>query len=156
RALMASTRGRKARMRLSLAEPNNLRATAPNMPEFLSRPLGRIAEPMDARPAFVLSHSNRALPRTSGRDKPNASMSGPAGCGGGGGVRTLVNWARRPSGLDRASILDVFRDQAGSLSRRRLSQGQMPGIHRRWGAIAVSTGIADCPGNPSCERGRRD
>ena len=124
RALMASTRGRKARMRRSLEEPKNLRATAPNMPEFLSRPLRHcgacrgtnIARPEMTPNAFGMRHfsgeEKRALecPRSRtgehGRDRRgwNPCQSARAAIGpfsGPCGPKTLL---RLPIAADCASV----------------------------------------------------
>src|SRR5580700_81708 len=106
-------------MRLSLAEPNNLRATAPNMPEFLSRPL-RVVPPnqMHDRQSSP-THSNCGAFRAWQGATANAPMSGPAGCGEIGGGRTLVNrqWHadRRPLARNHA-LVNVWQPTIGCQS----------------------------------------
>src|ERR1700730_2745924 len=91
-------------MRLSLEEPNILRATAPNMPEFLSRPL-RVVPPnqMHDRQSSP-THSNCGAFRAWQGATANAPMSGPAGCGEIGGGRTLVNRQRPVIGRNHALV----------------------------------------------------
>src|SRR5258708_38740419 len=92
-------------MRLSLAEPNILRATAPNMPKFLSRPL-RVVPPNQCSHDRQSSptHSNCGAFRAWQGATANAPMSGPAGCGQIGGGRNLVNPQKPSAGRNHALV----------------------------------------------------